>query len=205
MLGALALGYALGLLPSAEIVARRVGRGALDLRSAGSGNPGAMNAYRLLGRRAGVIVALADVAKGVAACTAGRAVAGTNGGHTAGVGAVAAHCYPVSRGRRGGIGAATSFGQCLATFPVFAPVDAALAIGVARLPGLRRPAAAALLVSSTCWVAAGGLWWRRRLPNLWGPEPTGALPLANAATAAVIASRALVLLRRRSGAVGDVG
>jgi hypothetical protein len=35
------------------------------------------------------------------------------------------------------------------------------------------------------------------LPNLWGPPPTGALPLANAATVIVIASRAGKLLRRQ--------
>ena len=204
-MGAFVCGYALGLAPSADVVARRITRGGFDLRAAGSGNPGAMNAYRLLGRRAGVAVAVADVTKGVLACSAGRAVAGANGAHAAGVAAVAAHCYPLTRGLNGGIGAATSFGQCLATFPVFAPVDAALATGVARLPGLRRPAATALFVSSLCWIAAGALWWKRRLPNLWGPEPPAGLPLANGATAAVIASRALVLLRRRRPAIRDLG
>lgn len=206
LVGAFSSGYALGLVPSAEIVARRITRGGLDLRTAGSGNPGAMNAYRLLGRHAGAAVAVADIGKGVLACAAGRAVAGPNGAHAAGVGAVLGHCYPLNRGLRGGIGAATSFGQCLATFPAFAPFDVALATGVARLPGLKRPAATALPVSSLCWVAAGALWWKRRLPNLWGPEPTAALPLANAATAAVIASRGLVLLRRRrSSSVHDLG
>jgi len=197
VIGAFSCGYLLGLVPSAEIVARAASRDGLDLRSAGSGNPGAMNVYRLLGRRAGVAVAVADVGKGVAACVAGRLVAGGNGAHAAGVGAVAAHCYPLNRSLDGGLGAATSFGQCLATFPVFAPVDAAVATAVPRFPGLRRPAAAALLVSSTCWIAAGALWWKRRLPNLWGPEPTVALPFANAASAAVIASRALLVLQRR--------
>lgn len=197
VLRAFACGYALGLIPSADIVARRFTRGELDLRAAGSGNPGAMNVYRRVGRRAGVAVAVGDVGKGVLACAAGGALAGGNGAHAAGVGAVVAHCYPLNRGLSGGIGAATSFGQCLVTFPVFAPVDFALATGVHRLSGPKRPAATALIVSSLCWIAAGVLWWRRRLPNLWGPEPTAALPLANAASAAVIASRALVLLRRR--------
>jgi glycerol-3-phosphate acyltransferase PlsY len=164
-----------------------------------------MNTSRLLGRRAGVTVAVADVGKGIIACVAGRALAGANGAHAAGVGSVAAHCYPVNRGLSGGIGAATSFGQCCANFPVYAPVDFAVAIAVKRLPGLKRPAATALLVSSLCWIAAGALWWRRRLPNLWGPDPTAALPLANAASAAVIASRALVLLRRERPRIRDLG
>jgi glycerol-3-phosphate acyltransferase PlsY len=205
VLRAFACGYAFGLIPSADLVARRAARLELDLRATGSGNPGAMNVYRLVGPRAGVAVAVGDVGKGVLACLAGRALAGANGAHAAGVGAVVAHCYPLERGRTGGIGAATSFGQCLATFPVFAPVDLALAIGVSRVPGVKRPAATALLVSSLCWVAAGALWSKRRLPNLWGPEPTGALPVANAATAAVIASRALVVLRGRRLDARDLG
>jgi len=45
-------------------------------------------------------------------------------------------------------------------------------------------------VSSTAWLLASVLWWRRGGPNLWGPRPTAALPLANAATVAIIASRA---------------
>jgi glycerol-3-phosphate acyltransferase PlsY len=203
LLGAFGCGYALGLVPSADAVARRLTLGELDLRASGHGNPGALNAYRLLGRRAGLVVAVADIGKGVLACAAGRAFAGVNGAHSAGVGAVAGHCYPLTRGCRGGVGAATSFGQCLATFPAFAAIDAGLAIGVTRVPGLRWPVTTALAVSSTAWIACGLLWWKRRLPNLWGPEPTVALPLANAATAAVIASRGFLLLRRRTFANRD--
>lgn len=190
-------GYVLGLVPSADAVSRLTAGGAVDLHSAGSGNPGGMNAVRVLGRRAGLLVMGADVAKGILACAAGRAIAGDTGAHAAGVGAVAGHCYPVSHRFRGGKGIATSFGQCLATFPAFAPLDAAVAISVARLPGIRRPALASVAVSSTAWLLASVVWWRRRLPNLWGPRPTGMLPLANATTVAVIASRALLLFRRQ--------
>jgi glycerol-3-phosphate acyltransferase PlsY len=155
-----------------------------------------MNALRVLGRRAGVAVALADVAKGVLACVAGRALAGDAGAHAAGVAAVAGHCYPVTARFRGGKGVATSFGQCVATFPAYAPLDAAIATVVVRLPGLRRPALASVAVSSGTWILAGVVWWRRRLPNLWGPRPTAMLPLANAGTTAVLASRAVLALRR---------
>ncbi len=151
-----------------------------------------MNAFRILGRRAGLLVIGADIAKGILACAVGRAVAGDAGAHAAGVGAVAGHCYPVSHRFRGGKGIATSFGQCVATFPAFAPLDAAAAILVTRLPGIGRPALASVVVSSTAWLLASVVWWRRRLPNLWGPPPTAMLPVANAATIAVIASRALL-------------
>jgi len=190
LLSAAAAGYLVGTAPAAAIVARLKTGGSLDLRSAGSGNPGGLNALRLLGRRAGAAVVVADVGKGIAASVVGRRLAGDDGAHLAGVAAVAGHCYPLWTGFRGGKGVSTSFGQCLYTFPIFAPVDAAVAVAVARAPGLRRPALASVAASSTAWLLASILWWRRGGPNLWGPRPTAALPLANAATVAIIASRA---------------
>ena len=44
------------------------------------------------------------------------------------------------------------------------------------------PALVSVAVSSIAWLLASVTWWRRGLPNLWGPRPTAALPLANAAT-----------------------
>jgi acyl phosphate:glycerol-3-phosphate acyltransferase len=196
VLSAAAAGYLLGMVPSADVVSRLIAGESLDLRSVGSRNPGAMNALRVLGRPAGVAVAAADVAKGVVACLAGRAFAGDAGTHAAGVTAVAGHCYPVLARFRGGKGVATSFGQCVATFPVFAPLDVAIAAVVTQVPGLRRPALASVAVSSVSWILAGLVWWKHRLPNLWGPRPTAALPLANAATTAVIASRMVAALLR---------
>jgi len=190
LLSAAAAGYLVGTAPSAAIVARLKTGGLLDLRAAGSGNPGGLNALRLLGRRAGAAVVVADVGKGIAACVVGRRLAGDDGAHLAGVAAVAGHCYPLWTGFRGGKGVATSFGQCLYTFPLFAPVDAAVAVAVARVPGLRRPTLVSVAASSTAWLLASVLWWRRGGPSLWGPRPTAALPLANAATVAIIASRA---------------
>jgi glycerol-3-phosphate acyltransferase PlsY len=151
---------------------------------------------RLLGTRAGLAVMAADIGKGVAACVLGRALADDRGAHAAGVAAVAGHCYPAWNGFRGGKGIATSFGQCVATFPAYATLDAAVAVGISRLPGMRRPAVASVAVSSTAWVLAGVVWWKRRLPNLWGVRPTALLPLANAATSAVIASKGLAAVAR---------
>jgi glycerol-3-phosphate acyltransferase PlsY len=190
-------GYLLGTAPSSDVACRLAIGGSFDLRSSGSGNPGGMNARRVLGRRVGAAVIAADVAKGIAACGWGRRSAGDVGAHVAGVTAVAGHCYPPWTRFRGGKGVATSFGQCLFTFPAYAPLDVALATTVARIPGLRRPALVSVAVSSAVWLLASLLWWRRGLPNLWGPRPTAALPLANAATVLVIASRAAFMLRRR--------
>jgi acyl phosphate:glycerol-3-phosphate acyltransferase len=197
LVSASALGYLLGTLPSADLVSRLATGGRVDLRRSGSRNPGGVNALRVLGQRPGRAIVVADVAKGFVACAGGGAIAGDGGAHVAGVAAVVGHCYPLWNGFRGGKGVATSFGQCLYTFPAAAPLDLALAVGVARVPGLRRPALVSTAVSTGVWLLASVVWWRRRLPNSWGPEPTAALPLANAATAAVIASRFARALRLR--------
>lgn len=196
LVGAAVLGYLFGTVPSADIAARAVAGESIDLRTAGSGNPGGMNAMRLLGRRAGLGVMAADVSKGVLASAVGRRLAGDGGAHLASVTAVAGHCFPVWNGFRGGKGIATSFGQCLATFPAYVPLDVASAILAGKAPHVRRPALVSIVVSSLGWIGAGVIWWRRGLPNLWGPRPTGALPLANLATTVVIASSALIQLRR---------
>ena len=196
LLSASATGYLLGTVPSADIASHLAAGELVDLRSAGTGNPGATNVRRLLGRRLGHAVLVADVGKGFVACGLGRRIAGDAGAHAAGVAAVVGHCYPVWTRFRGGKGVATSFGQCLYTFPAYAPFDAAVAVGVARVPGLRRPALASVGASSVVWLLASVLWWKRELPNLWGPRPTCALPLANAATVLVISSNALPMLLR---------
>jgi glycerol-3-phosphate acyltransferase PlsY len=181
------LGYLLGTVPSAD-VASRLSSGR-DLRETGSRNPGGMNVFRVVGGRAGRAVIVADVLKGFAACACGRAAAGDAGAHVGGVAAVVGHCYPAWNGFQGGKGVATSFGQCLYTFPAAAPLDLALAIGVARVPGLRRPGLVSTAVASGSWLLASVVWWRKQLPNSWGPPATAALPLANAATVLVIATR----------------
>jgi glycerol-3-phosphate acyltransferase PlsY len=180
-------GYLLGTVPTADLVARRLTGGRVDLRRAGSGNPGGANAAQVLGARAGAIVMAGDIAKGAAACAAGAVVAGPGGAHLAGTSAVVGHCFPVWNGFRGGKGVAASVGQCLATFPAYFPIDLAVAGATASIPGLRRRAAVATMVSSVCWVLGGLVWWRKRLPNLWGPRPGVGLPLSAAVSSAVIA------------------
>lgn len=185
-----AVGYAFGTIPFADLAARRASDGRIDLREWGSRNPGAMNAMRTLGPATGIAVALADAGKGVAACAIGKALASDAGAHCAGVASVVGHCYPP--GRRGGKGVATSAGQLLATFPAFAPFEAVVGIGTGALARPGRPGRRALVttvVASTAWIAGGVVWWRRALPNAWGVQPTGALPLASAASTGVVMAR----------------
>ncbi|MCA1691932.1 MAG: glycerol-3-phosphate acyltransferase [Acidimicrobiales bacterium] len=186
LLASAGLGYLAGALPTADTAARLAGGGATDLRLAGSGNPGAVNAMAVLGRRWGMAVLAADIAKGAAASVVGRRLAGDTGAHVGGTAAVIGHCFPVWSGFRGGKGVAPSCGQCLATFPVYFPIDLVVAWAVATW---RQHALPATVVASSVWVAASTLWWRRGWPNAWGPRPTVALPAAATVTSAVILSR----------------
>ena len=184
---AASLGYLVGTFPTADLVSRRAAGGPVDLREAGSGNPGAANAINVLGKRAGYTVLAVDIAKGAVASGVGALVAGPVGAHTAATASVVGHCVPVWNGGRGGKGVAPSVGQCLATFPAYFPVDLGIAAVTASNPRWKQRAFAATIVSSVCWVLGGLVWWRKRLPNLWGPRPTAALPLASLASSAMIA------------------
>lgn len=186
MAAAVATGYLAGTIPSADVAARLATGGATDLRAAGSGNPGAVNAMAALGKPWGWGVLAADIAKGALACLAGGRLGGGPGANLAGTAAVVGHCYPVWNGFRGGKGVAVSSGQCLATFPAYFPIDLAVAFVVARVKGRALPATA---VASAVWVASGVLWWRRGWPNGWGPDPGPTLPLSAAVSSAVIVAR----------------
>ena len=201
------LGYLAGTLPSSDLACRVATGGATDLRAVGSRNPGANNAGKHLGKKWGYGVMAADIAKGALGCAVGRMAAGAAGAQVGGVAAVVGHCYPVWTGFRGGKGVAASVGQCAATFPMWSLPDLLLAWAAAEVPRRalarggswyghagdtrwwRRRHVGATVVSSSVWVAAATLWWRRGWPNLWGPRPSAALPLGAAATSAVVLFR----------------
>ena len=192
ILRAAALGYLIGTFPTADLVARRASGGTIDLRASGTGNPGGANAVKVLGKKVGAVVIAGDIAKGAAASMVGGVVAGPLGAHVAGTASVVGHCYPVWNGFRGGKGVAASVGQCLVTFPAYFPIDAAVAVVTAAIPRWKQRAFSATVASSVCWVLGGLVWWRRKLPNGWGPKPTAALPLAAAVSSAVIIHRFLI-------------
>lgn len=190
-------GYLLGTFPTAALVARRASQGRIDLRTAGSGNPGSLNAANVLGAKAGVTVLAGDIGKGAVAGMVGAAIAGPVGAHIGGTASVIGHCHPVWNGFRGGKGVAASIGQCLVTFPAYFPIDMAVGAATAAMPWWKQRAFGATVVSSVCWVLGGVLWWRKGWRNAWGPRPTVALPLASAVSSVVIAERFLAARRSR--------
>jgi len=111
-LGALVAAFAIGAIPFGVVVSRLFFR--RDIRSEGSGNIGAANALRTLGKRGAVAVLVLDALKGAGAVWLGRAVGGDAVAVAAALLAVIGHCYSPFLGLRGGKGVATSFGAVLA-------------------------------------------------------------------------------------------
>ncbi len=111
----LPLAYLLGTFPSATLVARANG---VDIRTVGSGNPGASNVTRVLGWRKGLWVFVLDAAKGALAAGTGLLVQGRPLGYALGALAILGHVFPVWQKFRGGKGVATGGG----VFAVLSPI-----------------------------------------------------------------------------------
>ena len=200
VLGVAALGYVAGMLPSAEIVAA-----GLDPRGAGSGNPGAANIASLLGKRAGATVFGMDMGKAVVAGQVGRAVAGGPGANVAACAAVLRHCFPANRGFLGGKGVAASFGQMLATFPAYLPVDIALGVVATKSDFWKAKPVATIGVTCGLWTLLATVWTKHRLPNAWAPAAGCSMPVAAAVASAAIIYRFAAEAPRTPPADADVG
>ncbi|MCX7929120.1 MAG: glycerol-3-phosphate acyltransferase [Chlorobi bacterium] len=117
-IAAAALGYLIGSIPTAWLVVRwTVGK---DLRHEGSQNIGARNSYDVTGKAwIGVLVALADAAKGAGAVAMARLVSGEFLGiAAAGTSAVIGHNWSIFLGGRGGRGLAPAAGVALVINPL---------------------------------------------------------------------------------------
>lgn len=114
----LIIAYLLGSIPSGLIAGKAFF--GIDIREHGSGNLGATNSFRVLGKKAGAFVTAADILKGTAAASI-PIVFDDTGIHAllAGLFAVIGHIFPVFAGFRGGKAVATSAGVLLAYSPLF--------------------------------------------------------------------------------------
>ena len=111
----LPVAYLIGTFPSASLVARANG---IDIRTVGSGNPGASNVTRVLGWRRGVWVFVLDAAKGALAGGIGLVADGRPAGYWLGAVAVIGHVFPVWQRFRGGKGVATGGGIFVVLSPL---------------------------------------------------------------------------------------
>jgi len=104
------LGYLLGSLNSSLLVGKVYG---VDVRKHGSGNAGATNTLRTLGKKAAIFVILGDALKGVVACIIGGLIYDDAGRMVAGLGAILGHNWPLYFKFKGGKGVLTSFAVAL--------------------------------------------------------------------------------------------
>jgi len=158
---AVLVAYLVGSVSFAGLVARARG---VDIRAHGSGNPGATNVGRVLGRPWGALVLLLDVLKGLVpalllpgpAWTIGPGPDDPSGKVSIATAVVLGHCFPMTSGLRGGKGVATLLGAQYALDPLLA-LGATLVHLVVR-KGLGYVALASVALAWTFPLAQWVIW-----------------------------------------------
>ena len=140
----IAISYLIGSIPTAIIYGRLTRK--IDIREHGSGNAGATNVFRVLGWKAGLLVMLIDMLKGLVATTLiYRLGIGTAGMELellkiiSGLSAVFGHIWTVFAGFKGGKGVGTGAGMLFGLIPgaVFAGIIIfLLTVGISRYVSL---------------------------------------------------------------------
>ncbi|MAE27420.1 MAG: acyl-phosphate glycerol 3-phosphate acyltransferase [Planctomycetes bacterium] len=156
-------GYLLGAVPFGLVLARTI-KG-VDLRSLGSGNIGATNAMRALGRPLGVLAFLLDFLKGYLPVflVAQLALGVEAGGQpilelAAGTAAVLGHCFPVYLRFKGGKGVSTACGALVAIDPLIFLLGGGvwlLVLALTRFVGLASIAMGLAFPFLTHWRTGG--------------------------------------------------
>ena len=172
-----AAAYLIGSIPVGVLLARKRG---VNLRAVGSGNVGATNVGRALGRRWGLVCLVLDIAKGlVPTAAAGLVVTAGDVELTAGrvglwvlvgLATVLGHVFPVTLGWQGGKGVATSIGVGLGLFPYFSyPMAAAVVcyLLVRGLTGYVSLGSLALAVTFPGWFVGFARWQGWSMTVCW--------------------------------------
>jgi acyl phosphate:glycerol-3-phosphate acyltransferase len=184
--------YLIGAVPIGWLVARAFG--VRDIRRHGSGNIGATNVLRTLGRLPAIVTLLADVLKGYVAVAVAAALSGGEPVVTAAatVAAVVGNCWSVFLGFRGGKGVATGLGALLRTVP-WATV-AALPVFVAVVATTRYVSLGTLLAAACVPFGAAALGY-----------PAPAVVAALLAAVIVIGRHHANIARLRAGTESRLG
>ena len=138
--GGVVAAFLIGSLNPATAIARLLGK---DLATSGSGNPGATNAGRVLGRKWGIVVGVLDVLKGLVPTYVAGQLLGAHAAYAVGVAAVLGHVWSPFLKGRGGKGVATTLGAILGVHPWVALVVVVVFV---------------VAVALTRWVAAGSIF-----------------------------------------------
>jgi glycerol-3-phosphate acyltransferase PlsY len=161
--------YLAGATPFAYLVARAKG---IDIRKVGSGNVGATNVFRAVGKGWGALTFACDMLKGLLPALLGpRLLEAWTGvpahpafGLACGVAAIAGHSWPVFLGFKGGKGVATSAGMLLGA----APLAAAVGFGLWAAVFLVTRYVSVASISAAVGVPLAG-WLAYGRTDLWRP------------------------------------
>lgn len=176
---ALIIAYLLGSIDFGVIIPKLLG---FDIYEHGSGNPGASNVMRTLGKKAGAAVMVADALKGLLAALVGVWLVSYTIGFWCAFAAVVGHVFPIWHRLRGGRGVATAIGAVLLLEPWFGLV---LAVGWGTTVALTKTASIASLGAMVLYVPGYALFGWRGWPLL-----------AAAATAGLVIARHSGNIRR---------
>lgn len=120
--------YLLGSIPTAVWIGKYFYK--IDVREYGSGNAGATNVFRVLGKKAGIPVLLIDVFKGFLAVSIAYLIDYPQGSNqfinlqlVLGIASLVGHIFPVFASFRGGKGIATLLGIIIAVYPYAAIIS----------------------------------------------------------------------------------
>lgn len=176
-------GYLIGSIPTADLLGRLAG---IRLREAGSGNPGANNAFQLGGPSLAAAVLLVEMTKGMAAVLAGDALASEVGAVVSGLAAVAGNVYNVWYRGYGGKGLGITAGVLLAAWPI-ALIPSLLLIGIAVL--ITKSSGLATLIAMGGLLVMSLLWLWQDWPNVWGVDNEALLVALAAGIGALVFNR----------------
>ena len=159
---AIALAFLVGSVNPATLIARVRGT---DLSASGSGNPGATNAGRVLGRKWGVLVGVLDVLKGLVPTLIAAHWVGPHLAYAVGLAAVLGHIWSPFLHGRGGKGVATTLGAILGVHPLVAGV--VLVVFVVGFVLTRWVAAGSILGALAMLVVAVLVWTGHWPGDVW--------------------------------------
>ena len=147
---ALVASYLIGSFSFAILIAASSG---VDIRTAGSGNPGASNVLRVLGRRTAILVLIGDGLKGAAAAWMGAVIVGPEFGYVTLFAAIVGHTFPIWHGFKGGKSVATAIGGFIFLAPAVG-----LALGVVWIVIVAVWKTASIASIAVMLMAVPGMW-----------------------------------------------
>lgn len=154
---ALAIGYLFGSIPFGYLAGRVKG---VDLRTRGSGNIGAANAFRELGRGWGIAVMVGDIGKGVAGVLIAGALTEDPWPILAGAAVMLGAIFPVWLGFRGGKGVAAAGGVTIGLFPLVSALLIPLWVLIVLTTRITSLASITAAIAFTPLAAAFGYDWQ---------------------------------------------